>query len=71
MSFRSIYKCDICREDTAKECIVGVCFSDLQHFKLKGPESTQGTHICLSCLDQIAQQADSVLHANPTSERTP
>lgn len=67
MSFRAIYKCDICRDDTAKEHVIGVCFSDMKHFKLRGPETTQGTHICLSCLDQIAQQADAHLHAPATS----
>lgn len=68
MSFRAIYKCDICRDDTAKEHTIGVCFSNLKVFKLRGPESTQGTHICIGCLEQLRQQADSVLHAPPQSE---
>jgi hypothetical protein len=65
MSFRAIYKCDICRDDTDKQYVVGVCFSGLKNFKLKSPETTQGTHICLGCLHQIHQQADAVLHALP------
>jgi hypothetical protein len=69
MSFRAIYKCDICRDDMTKEQVVGVCFVDLTHFKLKGPESTQGIHICRRCLAQIYDQARGVLHpsSDPTS----
>jgi hypothetical protein len=61
MSFRAIYKCDICREDTHKGDIKGVCFSDLRKFKLSTPESTDGVHICNLCLGQLREQLCSPL----------
>lgn len=62
MSFRAIYKCDICRDDTAKEQVVGAHFIGMKNFKLSAPESTQGVHICLGCIGQIYDQAHGVLH---------
>lgn len=56
MSFRAIYTCDICREDTHKGDIMGVRFSDLRKFTLSPPESTDGTHICNLCLGQLREQ---------------
>lgn len=56
MSFRAIYICDICREDTPKENLMGCRFSDLRQFKLSPPESTDGIHICMLCLNQLREQ---------------
>jgi len=56
MSFRAIYKCDVCREDTPKGDLMGVRFSGLRDFKLSTPESTDGTHICMRCLGQLREQ---------------
>lgn len=41
--------------------LVGCNFSNLKKFKLSGPETTQGVHICGSCLQQIAEQAPPFL----------
>ena len=56
MSFRAIYQCDICREDTHKGDILGVRFIDLRKFRLSPPESTDGVHICNRCLGQLREQ---------------
>jgi hypothetical protein len=56
MSFRAIYKCDICREDTHKGDIMGVRFYDMRRFTLAPPESTDGIHICNLCLGQLREQ---------------
>ena len=56
MSFRAVYTCDICHEDTLKGNVLGCRFSDLRRFTLSDPESTQGTHICKMCLDQLREQ---------------
>jgi len=56
MSFRAIYICDICREETLKGNVMGVRFTDLRQFRLSEPESTQGIHICMMCLDQLREQ---------------
>ena len=56
MSFRAIYTCDICREETLKGNVMGVRFIDMRQFKLSEPESTQGTHICVMCLNQLREQ---------------
>lgn len=56
MSFRAIYNCDICREDTHKGDIMGVRFSGMRTFTLSSPESTDGVHICNRCLGQLREQ---------------
>jgi hypothetical protein len=56
MSFRAIYQCNICREDTHKGDILGVRFIDLRKFRLSPPESTDGVHICNRCLGQLREQ---------------
>lgn len=56
MSFRAIYSCDICREDTLKANLMGCNFSGMRTFKLDVGESTQGVHICIACLDQLRAQ---------------
>lgn len=66
MSFRAIYKCDVCHDDTPKDKVMGLFFRDLKHFTLSGPESTKGTHICMGCLDQLREQLGLNRAANPT-----
>lgn len=57
MGFKAVYNCDICRDEMPKSRLVGCCFSDMKKFKLSGPESTDGVHICGGCLQQIVEQA--------------
>ncbi len=56
MTYRAIYICDLCSDETPKDNIHGLNFSGLTHFKVSSPESTQGKHICMRCLDQIHAQ---------------
>lgn len=56
MSFRAIYSCDICREETLKANLMGCNFSGMRTFKLAEAESTNGVHICVACLDQLREQ---------------
>lgn len=57
MGYKAVYNCDICRDVMPMTNLVGCNFSTMKKFKLCGPESTQGTHICGSCLQQIVEQA--------------
>ena len=56
MSYREVYKCDICREEKDRERMMGCNFKDLRRFTLDVPGSTKGVHICTDCLDQLAEQ---------------
>lgn len=56
MSFRKVWKCDICREETLEANIRGCNFSGMREFKLGVAQSTDGVHICIGCLQQIADQ---------------
>lgn len=67
MSFRAIYRCDICREDTLKANLLGCHFTDLRQFTLMEAESTQGVHICIMCLDQLREQLGPKRAAVPQS----
>lgn len=61
MGFKAVYNCDICRDHIPKTQLVGCNFSTLKKFRLSGPETTQGVHICGGCLQQIAEQAPPFL----------
>lgn len=56
MSKKITYTCDICRDETPKQQVMGCNFSGMKKFKLDTPESTDGVHICMSCLDQLRVQ---------------
>lgn len=56
MSYREVYRCDICREEKAPEFMMGCNFKDLYRFVLDTPGTTKGVHICTQCLDQLAEQ---------------
>lgn len=61
MSYREVYKCDVCRDETDKRLMVGCNFSGMKKFKLDRPDSTRGVHICQGCLQQIFDQASVAL----------
>lgn len=56
MSYREVYKCDICHEEKDRNDMMGCNFADLRRFRLDPPESTKGTHICTQCAEQLAAQ---------------
>lgn len=56
MSYREVYRCDICREEKDRELMMGCRFSDMHRFTLDTPGTTKGTHICTLCLDQLEEQ---------------
>jgi hypothetical protein len=56
MSFRAVYTCDICRDETPIERLMGCNFSGMKKFKLDAPGTTKGIHICVGCLDQLQEQ---------------
>lgn len=56
MSFKAIYHCDLCHEETLKGNLRGLRFTNLREFVLSDPEHTQGTHICIACLEQLRDQ---------------
>ena len=57
---KKIYSCDICRDEKSVGQLIGCNFSNMTKFKLDTPRSTDGTHICKDCLQQIVDQAWSV-----------
>jgi len=56
MSKKVTYSCDICRDETPRDQLLGCHFSNMKDFKLASPESTDGVHICMRCLGQLEQQ---------------
>jgi hypothetical protein len=57
MSARRVYKCDVCRDEIKGiERCYGVNFSGMKKFKLDDPMTTDGVHICFSCLQQLEVQ---------------
>lgn len=56
MTYRAIYTCDLCSDETPKDKIYGLCFSNLTRFTVGRPEATRGKHVCMRCLDQIHAQ---------------
>lgn len=60
MSMKIIYKCDICRDEKDKAQLMGCNFTTLNKFKLDKPQTTEGVHICNSCLMQIRDQMVSM-----------
>lgn len=56
MTKKTTYICDVCRDETPKADLMGLNFSGMKKFKLDKPESTDGTHICLGCLNQLQVQ---------------
>lgn len=65
MSYREVYKCDICNDETPKDKIMGVRFMNMRDFRLDVPESTKGAHICIRCLDQLRVQLGPVRQPPP------
>ncbi len=57
---KKIYSCDICRDEKSVGQLIGCNFSGMHKFKLDTARSTDGTHICKDCLQQIADQVGSV-----------
>lgn len=53
MGMKTIYNCDICREDKNPSVLIGVRFSGLHHFTLGGHGCTEGVHICFDCARQL------------------
>jgi hypothetical protein len=53
---KQIYSCDICKEQFAPDLLFGCRFSGMNKFSLDAARSTNGTHICLNCARQIAEQ---------------
>ncbi len=50
------YSCDICRDETPKDQLMGCNFRNMKEFKLDTAASTDGVHICMGCLRQLEQQ---------------
>ena len=56
MGKKIIYNCDICNEKKNFDELVGLNFINMTKFKFDTARSTDGVHICLSCLQQIKEQ---------------
>jgi len=71
MSFKAIYTCDICRDETPRASLFGCNFSNMKKFKLDRPETTQGVHICVWCLDQLQNQLSGMVLGIPKTNEVP
>jgi hypothetical protein len=56
MSYREVYKCDICEVERHRDYMMGCRFKNNEEFVLDSPGTTQGKHICTKCLDQLTEQ---------------
>lgn len=54
-----IYKCDLCRDVKQPAELRGLRFSTNTKFKIDTAYSTDGTHICITCLDQLRDQIET------------
>jgi DNA-directed RNA polymerase subunit RPC12/RpoP len=53
MGMKTIYNCDICRDEIKGSKLFGVHFSDLKKFTLGNFGCTEGVHICIECAKQL------------------
>jgi len=56
MGMKKVYSCNICREEKKPDTLKGLNFSGMAKFKIDEARSTDGVHICLSCLSQLKAQ---------------
>lgn len=55
------YSCDICRDHAPKADLHGIHFLNMKKFDIRDAASTDGIHICIGCLTQLAEQAGPAL----------
>lgn len=53
---RKEYSCDLCHEKRPPETLTGLRFHDMHTFTLDTARSTDGTHICSMCIEQLCDQ---------------
>lgn len=51
-----VYSCNLCHEKVRDQNLMGVRFKNNYEFVLDEARTTDGTHICMRCLDQLKQQ---------------
>ena len=56
MGMKTIYNCDICRDECKISDLLGVRFDSLKEFHISHPNKTEGVHICLSCAKQLKKE---------------
>ena len=56
MSMKKIYRCNICQDEKKPEELSGFNFSNLNDFTIDIAASTNGIHVCISCLNKIVKQ---------------
>ena len=61
MGMKHEYWCDICREDFEPDGLIGLRFVGNTVFKLSDAKSTDGKHICYTCLNLIVAQAKDII----------
>jgi len=53
---KQVYSCDICKDNMEPRLLIGCKFAGMKTFTLDTARSTDGTHICFNCADQITVQ---------------
>ena len=66
MTLHKTYSCNLCHEkaeeDTpAKGHLFGLRFTNNHDFKIGEARTTDGTHVCWSCIKQIVEQMRQVV----------
>jgi hypothetical protein len=67
---KSTYYCDICSEKTDKIDLVGVRFTNTKKFVVGLSTSTDGKHICFSCVHQLADQLPAASEERKRNEKS-
>lgn len=60
MSYRVIFKCDVCLEECGRDCM-GLHFSNMRDFRLVPGTDGQGRHICLACCHLLREQLNELV----------
>ena len=56
---KKIYTCNLCLEQRDPSIMRGLHFSNMTDFTITKPDKTDGTHVCLKCLQQLKTQLNS------------
>lgn len=62
MSYREVYKCDVCLDEIGRECLQ-VRFINNEQFKIEAGSNTARFHMCLSCATQMRDQLNELTRA--------
>jgi hypothetical protein len=72
MTMKKLYSCNICRDERNPDFLVGMNFKGTNNFVIDYTRSTDGAHVCFSCMDQMfaqQKQYDAVRVGSEANQR--